>query len=71
VINLSSIVAGTGGFVIYGDYSKGYSGRWVSSAGDVNGVGLDDLIVGAASKYHIRSTYILYTIDIDSSSTDN
>ncbi len=49
VINLSSIVAGTGGFVINGDYSKGYSGRSVSSAGDVNGDGLDDLIVGAAS----------------------
>jgi hypothetical protein len=49
VINLSSIVAGTGGFVINGDHSKGYSGRSVSSAGDVNGDGLDDLIVGASS----------------------
>jgi hypothetical protein len=43
-INLSSIAAGTGGFVINGDHGKGYSGRLVSSAGDVDGDGLDDLI---------------------------
>jgi hypothetical protein len=47
VINLSSIAAGTGGFVINGDHGKGYSGRSVSSAGDVDGDGLDDLIIGA------------------------
>jgi hypothetical protein len=29
-INLSSIAAGTGGFVINGDHSKGFSGRSVS-----------------------------------------
>ncbi len=46
-INLSSIAAGTGGFVINGDYDRGYSGHSVSSAGDVDGDGLDDLIVGA------------------------
>ncbi len=46
-INLSSIAAGTGGFVINGDHSEGFSGRSVSSAGDVDGDGLDDLIVGA------------------------
>ncbi|CAC9996278.1 hypothetical protein, partial [uncultured Gammaproteobacteria bacterium] len=46
-INLSSIAAGTGGFVINGDHSKGFSGRSVSSAGDVDGDGLDDLIIGA------------------------
>jgi hypothetical protein len=45
-INLSSIAAGTGGFVINGDYDRGYSGHSVSSAGDVDGDGLDDLIVG-------------------------
>ncbi|SHN93962.1 integrin alpha, partial [bacterium endosymbiont of Bathymodiolus sp. 5 South] len=46
-INLSAIATGTGGFVINGESANDYSGRSVSSAGDVNGDGLDDLIVGA------------------------
>jgi hypothetical protein len=51
-INLSSIAAGTGGFVINGDHSEGFSGRSVSSAGYVDGDGLDDLIVGAHGEHH-------------------
>jgi hypothetical protein len=47
VINLSAIVAGTGGFVINGESAGDWSGCSVSNAGDVNGDGLDDLIVGA------------------------
>ncbi|OJA02959.1 integrin alpha, partial [Bathymodiolus thermophilus thioautotrophic gill symbiont] len=35
------------GFVINGETSNDYSGHSVSSAGDVNGDGLDDLIIGA------------------------
>jgi hypothetical protein len=46
-INLSAIAAGTGGFVINGQGASDYSGRSVASAGDVNGDGLADLIVGA------------------------
>jgi hypothetical protein len=46
-INLSAIAAGTGGFVIKGESVGDYSGYSVSSAGDVNGDGLDDLIIGA------------------------
>jgi hypothetical protein len=41
-INLSIIVAGIGGFVINGESTSDYSSS-VSSAGDVNGDGLDDL----------------------------
>jgi hypothetical protein len=39
--------AGTGGFVISGESEGDWSGYSVSSAGDMNGDGLDDLIVGA------------------------
>jgi hypothetical protein len=63
----------TGGFVINGGAAHDYSGCSVSSAGDVNGDGLDDLIVGAyftnssAGKSYITSTHnqIIQTIAID------
>jgi hypothetical protein len=41
-INLSAVASGTGGFVIIGENAGGWSGNSVSSAGDVNGDGLDD-----------------------------
>ena len=44
--NLSTI-NGSNGFVINGVNVNDYSGSSVSQAGDVNGDGLDDLIVGA------------------------
>ncbi len=46
-VNLSDVAAGIGGFVINGDDPFGYSGSSVSGAGDVNGDGLADVIVGA------------------------
>jgi hypothetical protein len=49
VVELSDVEAGTGGFVINGVGTDDQSGRSVSDAGDVNGDGLADLIVGA---YH-------------------
>ncbi|AYQ57298.1 alpha integrin [Bathymodiolus thermophilus thioautotrophic gill symbiont] len=46
-IDLSNIVSGTGGFAINGENAGGFSGYSVSSAGDVDGDGFDDLIIGA------------------------
>ena len=46
-IELSTIAAGTGGFVLNGQSASDLSGTSVSSAGDVNGDGFADLIVGA------------------------
>jgi hypothetical protein len=46
-VNLSDIASGTGGFVINGAAADDQSGFSASSAGDVNGDGFDDLIVGA------------------------
>ncbi|MCF2873045.1 FG-GAP-like repeat-containing protein, partial [Octadecabacter sp. G9-8] len=47
VVELSDIESGLGGFVINGVATYDQSGVSVSGAGDVNGDGLDDLIVGA------------------------
>jgi hypothetical protein len=46
-VDLSAVANGTGGFVIIGQAGGDLSGYSVSSAGDVNGDGLADLIVGA------------------------
>jgi len=46
-IELSNVDAGTGGFVINGVSANDNSGRSVSNAGDINGDGLDDVIIGA------------------------
>ncbi|CAC9996966.1 hypothetical protein formerly called flagellar hook-length control protein FliK, partial [uncultured Gammaproteobacteria bacterium] len=64
-INLSAIAAGTGGFVINGESASDRSGYSVSNAGDVNGDGLDDLIVGAYSvdpsgKSNAGKSYVVF-----------
>ena len=46
-IDLTAVAAGNGGFVIYGADPNDGSGTSVASAGDVNGDGFDDLIIGA------------------------
>ncbi|MBA5248744.1 MAG: hypothetical protein FE834_04305, partial [Gammaproteobacteria bacterium] len=64
-INLSTIANGTGGFVINGEKAGDLSGYSVSSAGDVNGDGLDDLIVGAiaadpSNKNKAGKSYVIF-----------
>ena len=44
--NLSDL-DGSNGFAINGSNNSAFSGSWVSKAGDVNGDGIDDVIIGA------------------------
>ncbi len=55
-MNLSDVAAGFGGFVINGDPGD-LSGFGVSGAGDVNGDGLADLIVGAPN---VSDSYVVF-----------
>lgn len=48
-INLSSVANGAGGFIIHGIDEQDQMGYSVSGVGDVDGDGLDDIIVGARS----------------------
>ena len=46
-VDLADIIAGSGGWVVNGAGTGDYAGRSVSSAGDVNGDGVDDIVIGA------------------------
>ena len=46
-IDLAALAGGAVGIVIHGQEINDFSGASVSSAGDVNGDGFDDLIIGA------------------------
>ena len=64
VLDLSDL-DGTNGIIINGIDASDYSGRSVSSAGDVNGDGYDDLIIGASSTdpngdSSAGETYVIY-----------
>ncbi len=60
---------GSNGFVLNGEAADDGSGRSVSAAGDINGDGIDDLIIGASSadpngSYSGRS-YVVFGSDTD------
>jgi len=46
-IDLAAVALGQGGFVIQGEDAYDFAGRSVAAAGDIDGDGFDDLIVGA------------------------
>ena len=60
-----SLLDGTNGFILNGIDAGDWSGRSVSSAGDVNGDGYDDLIIGARNAdpngdSQAGETYVIY-----------
>jgi hypothetical protein len=60
-----STLNGLNGFVIGGALAGGYAGHSVSAAGDVNGDGIDDLIIGApldgpAGRAQAGASYVIY-----------
>jgi Ca2+-binding RTX toxin-like protein len=66
-IDLAAVAAGDGGFVIYGQDARDLSGTSVSSAGDINGDGFDNLIIGARyadgpgnTRYNAGDTYVVF-----------
>ncbi len=60
--NLSSL-NGNNGFTINGSSSFDQVGTSVSTAGDINGDGIDDLIIGADSAGTTGSTYVVFGSD--------
>jgi hypothetical protein len=59
-VNLSEL-DGSNGFVIKGSKAFEYSGRSVSAAGDVNGDGIDDVIIGAPGANHYAGgSYVVF-----------
>lgn len=62
-IQLSDIEADTGnhGFAMHGSEERDYSGYIVSAAGDANGDGLDDVLIGAwGAQSNVGAAYVVF-----------
>jgi hypothetical protein len=70
-INLASIAAGTGGFAITAIAGAGATGRSVATAGDINGDGFDDLMVGAKfAGTNAGEAYVIFGRDFTGTLTE-
>ena len=59
----TSLIDGSNGFKLFGANTYDYSGASVSSVGDVNGDGFDDLLVGAEGEYGDGDSFLIYGKD--------
>lgn len=64
-VNLSNVARGQGGFAISGFQLFSYTGQSVAAAGDVNGDGFDDVLIGAplgssATAYNGGQVYVVH-----------
>ena len=81
-VDLDNVALGAGGFKILGEESSDFAGYSVSDAGDVNGDGLSDLLVGAFwnnndGTFDNGAAYVVFgkpggsTVDLDAIAAGN
>lgn len=70
-VDLSTFTSGTSGFRLLGSSTNMYSGQSLSALGDINGDGMDDIIIGAFNSSYViygkTSTYIYIDITLSTS----
>ena len=71
---IGSALDGTNGFIVYGAAANDQSGKSANGAGDFNGDGFPDIVIGApgviiGEKDHIGQAYVVFGGDFTSSAT--
>jgi hypothetical protein len=60
VVSLAEVAQGSGGFVVTGEAEDGHSGRSLAGAGDINGDGVPDLLIGAWGISSRARVYVVF-----------